>query len=78
MILYNCNRKKEERNMEELKYYEIREMLEDGDVTSGVISNYTEANKTFKECLKDGRDVDIVMYEISNITGTSVVKYVSR
>jgi len=64
--------------MEELKYYEVMEMLEDGDVTSGVISNYTEANKTFKECLKDGRDVDIVMYEISNITGTSVVKYVSR
>lgn len=64
--------------MEELKYYEIREILEDGDVTTGVISNYTEANKIFKEWLKDGRDVDIVMCEISNITGTSIIKYVSR
>ena len=62
--------------MEELKYYEIKEILEDGDVTSGVISNYTEANKIFNQWLKDGRDM--VMYEISNITGTSVVKYVSR
>lgn len=64
--------------MEEFKCYEIREMLEDGYVTSGAISNYNEANKIFNQWLKDGRDADIALYEISNITGTSVVKYVSR
>ena len=64
--------------MEELKYYEVMEMLEDGDVTSGIICSYNEANKIFNKWLKDGRDADIALYEISNIDGISTIKYVSR